>query len=127
MMREEITNCSLSAIAVSGDGAFVRFILTDTAMPHNVTHLECEDVMVFQLHRAPGDELPYFLGEAVWTHLSETETASKLSDIGYSFSGEDGQPLQPTSGRLYHLQFDGGIAGEVLCNTIKVIRPVAVK
>jgi hypothetical protein len=123
-MREEVTNCSLSAIAMSEDGAFVRFILTDTAMPHNVTQLECDDVMVFRLHRVPGDELPYFLGEAVWTHLSEAETASKLSNISYSFSGEDGQPLQPASKRLYHLQFDGGITGEVLCNTIKATRQI---
>jgi hypothetical protein len=126
-MREEITNCSLSAIAVSGDGAIVRFIITDTAMPHDIIHIECEDVVVFQIHRTPGDELPYFLGEAVWTHLSEAETASKLSDIGYSFSGDDGQPLQPASGKLYYLRFDGGITGEILCNVIKVIRPVKVE
>ena len=43
----------------------MRFILTDTAMPHNVTHVECEDIMVLHIHRAPGDELPYFIGEMV--------------------------------------------------------------
>jgi hypothetical protein len=120
-MRETITNCSLGAIEMSEDGAFVRLVLTDTVTPHNVTHIECEDVVVFHLHRCPGDELPYFVGDAVWTHLSEAETANKLDDIPYPFLlGDTGKSLQPR--RLFHLQLDGGIVGDMLCCGLKVAR-----
>ncbi len=35
-MREGVTDHSLSSIAVSGDEAFIRLALTDTAFPHVV-------------------------------------------------------------------------------------------
>jgi len=115
-------------VNLSDVGAGIVITLADTYHSAQRTVLCCKEIVIFQWHRTPPDDPPYFIPELYWREVDPGALRELLVQFRYSFSDDLGssmlgQTKVPATEAVWcrfdrsliHLHLEGAVCADIIC------------
>jgi hypothetical protein len=117
---ERLFDQNLMEVNVALDGAEISLSLVDAGVDAREMVLRCRGVVILDWNRNPPDTAPYIIPEISWEYVGVDAIAKLLADHGYRFYDLDGSVWHRFSQPLVHLNLEGAICADIICERIEV-------